>query len=294
MLPETFTPEFLRQLELLKIRSRRAYLGSRQGGHVSPKRGHGIEFSDYRMYELGDSPRWIDWGVYARTDRLYVRRYQEEQNLSILIIIDTSASMLALPEDRKWERAVEMALVLSYVGLMEHDSIVVAAPGYYLSPRLSGAKAIHTLGSALQKVRPDGRAVDFAYEFSRAASHVRFPGVAVFISDLLMPIVDVRRLFSVLLARNLDVTALQILGPADTDPLEQSAEVIAVDSENGEELQLALDPDQRAHYQHLLAAHNAQLQEFFAERRVGFVRTSSKAALREYVATVLEQSGLLA
>src|SRR5262245_21429064 len=115
MLPATFTPEFLRNLELFKIKARRAYLGNRQGGHISPKRGHGIEFSDFREYELGDNPRWIDWGVYARTDRLYVRRYQEEQNLSVLVVVDASHSMRTPPEDKKWESARDLALALSYV-----------------------------------------------------------------------------------------------------------------------------------------------------------------------------------
>ena len=69
MLPASFTNEFLRQLELLRLQGRRAFLGTRQGGHLSIKRGHGIEFSDYRNYELGDHPRYIDWGVYARSER---------------------------------------------------------------------------------------------------------------------------------------------------------------------------------------------------------------------------------
>ncbi len=66
MLPESFTPQFLKQLELLKLNARRSFLGSRQGAHLSQKRGHGIEFSEYRKYELGDNPRYIDWGVYAQ------------------------------------------------------------------------------------------------------------------------------------------------------------------------------------------------------------------------------------
>ena len=85
---ETFTPAFLRQLELLRLRARRSYLGTRQGGHLSLKRGHGIEFSDYRKYELGDDPRHIDWSAYARSERLYIKRFREEQDLSVLLLLD--------------------------------------------------------------------------------------------------------------------------------------------------------------------------------------------------------------
>ncbi|MCB0321542.1 MAG: DUF58 domain-containing protein, partial [Bdellovibrionales bacterium] len=65
---EVLSPESLRQLNLMQLRSKRRFLGTRQGGNLSPKRGHGIEFADYRRYELGDDPRHIDWGVYGRTD----------------------------------------------------------------------------------------------------------------------------------------------------------------------------------------------------------------------------------
>ena len=101
-LPEAFTPEYLRQLELLRIRARRAFLGTKQGGHVSLKRGHGIEFSDFRQYQPGDDPRHIDWSVFARSERLYVKQFQEEQDLTVLLLIDSTASMVTPSNEKKW------------------------------------------------------------------------------------------------------------------------------------------------------------------------------------------------
>ena len=97
MLPEVFTPAILRQLEMLKLSSRRAFLGQRQGAHLSLKRGQGVEFYDYRKYELGDNPRHIDWGLYGRSERIYVKRFREEQSLSVLVLLDSSPSMGVVP-----------------------------------------------------------------------------------------------------------------------------------------------------------------------------------------------------
>ena len=99
MIPNTFTSEYLKSLELLKLKARRAFLGMREGGHTSIKRGHGIEFADYRKYELGDDLRHIDWGVYARSDRLYLKRFREERDLSLLLLVDGTNSMF-VPEAR--------------------------------------------------------------------------------------------------------------------------------------------------------------------------------------------------
>ena len=75
-------PDNLRKLELLRLRSKRKFLGTRQGGNISIKRGHGIEFADYRKYELGDDPRHIDWGVYGRTCLLYTSPSPRDATLS--------------------------------------------------------------------------------------------------------------------------------------------------------------------------------------------------------------------
>ncbi len=87
MIPTLFTKEYFQQLETAKIRARKKFLGARQGGHISPRKGQGLEFSDYRQYELGDNPRNIDWNVYARSDRFVIKRFQEEESRSFLFMI---------------------------------------------------------------------------------------------------------------------------------------------------------------------------------------------------------------
>lgn len=292
MLPETFTPALLRQLELLKIRSRRAYLGTRQGGHLSLKRGHGIEFSDYRRYELGDNPRHIDWGVFARSDRLVVKTFREEQDLNVLVLLDTSASMFTPLSDNKWSRGCEIALALAYIALMEQDSVSVAAPGVFESPFYYGARAIHDLTKSLlgSQLNPSG---NFERAAQLAINRVRFPGVAVFVSDFLMPLPQVQALVNLMRAKNLDITAIQLLGPGDITPLRDEGDVIAVDSETGEQMDLALDSRQREQYAALLEDHNKRVQEILSSARVRYVRAETATPLADFLIGSLAVTGLL-
>lgn len=292
MLPESFNRDLLRQLELLKLQGRRAFLGSRQGGHLSLKRGHGIEFSDYRQYELGDNPRHIDWGVYARSDRLYIKRFQEEQDLPVLLLLDTSSSMTTPAAERKWERARDVALAIAYVALMQQDSVRIGVLGRFVSPNYYGARAIHQVGDLLLGVAPGGQ-VDFPRAVRDAASQVRFPGVAIMISDFLLPFDQIQAAFGSLRAKNLDITAIQVLSESDRNPLAYGEPVIAVDSEDGREIELMLDDQTRAEYDQLLERHTARLTDYFAESRIGFSRVHTNEALDAYLVRGLTTTGLL-
>lgn len=292
MLPETFTPQLLRQLELLRIRARRSFLGTRQGGHVSLKRGHGIEFSDFRKYELGDDPRHIDWNVYARSERLYVKRFQEEQDLSVFIFLDSTASMHNPAADRKWEYARDLVLALAYVALLQQDGVTIAVPGVWHSPRFSGGKSVHQIAKALEKPRLSP-AAKYRKSMERAISQVRFPGVAFFVSDFLMPLKEIQYYFSVLRSRNLDICAIQVLGENDLDPLPRQEQVVAIDSENGEEVELLLSPEERKDYGYALENHNRQLRAFLAENGISCITALTSQALSDFMANNLAGTGLL-
>lgn len=292
MLPETFTPDYLRRLELLRIEARRSFLGLRQGGHISLKRGHGIEFSDYRKYELGDDPRHIDWGVYARSDRLYVKRFQEEQELTVLIIVDPTASMNTPQNERKWETARDLALSLAYVALMQQDTVVLSAPGHFTSPGSYGGRAIHNLGTELMKVVP-GKEVDFVTESLAVVSRVRFPGVVVLISDFLFELHDTRKICNSLRAKNFDVNAVQILSPSDREPFKSKQAVVAIDSESGEQVELALNSEIRKDYAFLLNEHIRELNEYFSGAGIRHSTTYTDGQLADFILNNLARTGLL-
>src|SRR4051812_17717758 len=117
MLPEPFNPQFLTQLETLRLRTRKEFLGSHPGSYSSPRRGTSLEFSDYRRYAPGDDLRYLDWGIYARSDRLYIKVFREEVDLFVYVFIDASASMGFPSTEAKFLPASHIGLALSYVVL---------------------------------------------------------------------------------------------------------------------------------------------------------------------------------
>ncbi len=123
MLTEPFTSEFLTQLEILRLRTRKEFLGSQTGSYSSPRRGTSLEFADYRRYAPGDDLRYLDWGIYARTDRLYIKVFREEVDLFAYIFIDASGSMAFPSPEQKFLPATHVALALSYIILANQDHV---------------------------------------------------------------------------------------------------------------------------------------------------------------------------
>ena len=122
---EFFSSEFLAQLERLTLLSRRVFRGHVKGERRSPRRGHSVEFADYRAYGVGDDLRYVDWNIYARTDRLHVKLFVDEEDLCLHLLVDGSASM-GFGEPRKLDHAVRVAAALGFVGLVNLERVGVA------------------------------------------------------------------------------------------------------------------------------------------------------------------------
>src|SRR4051794_12595126 len=119
------TPEALRKLETLAIRSRYVAEGGRAGAHKSPLKGQSVEFNDRRAYVKGDNLRHLDWKAYGRTERFVVRQYEEETSLRVHIVIDASASMsfAGFGRPSKYKYACQVAVALAYIVSKQQDSI---------------------------------------------------------------------------------------------------------------------------------------------------------------------------
>src|SRR5947208_16232947 len=122
--PALFSSEFLAQLERLALLSRRTFRGRVRGERRSPRRGHSVEFCDYRAYGVGDDLRYADWNIYGRLDRLHVKLFVDEEDLCLHLLVDGSASM-DFGTPRKLEYAVRVAGALGFVGLVSHERVGV-------------------------------------------------------------------------------------------------------------------------------------------------------------------------
>ncbi|HKY09701.1 MAG TPA: DUF58 domain-containing protein, partial [Candidatus Binatia bacterium] len=184
-----FTAEFLSQLEALRLRTRKEFLGSHSGSYSSPRRGTSLEFADYRRYVPGDDLRYIDWGIYARSDRLFVKVFRQEVELFAYIFVDASASMGFPSREAKFLPAAHVALALAYVVLANHDHVklhLLQSGSSKASPFYRGRRRMRDCIDFVTAAAPSG-ALDLGASLADHLQRVRRPGKAIFISDFLMP-----------------------------------------------------------------------------------------------------------
>jgi uncharacterized protein (DUF58 family) len=268
-LPDQFTAHFLARLEELRIRTRRQYAGLGRGAHLSPKRGSSLEFNDYRHYAPGDDFRHIDWGLYGRTDKYYIKLFKEEEDLLTYIFLDASASMTYPAGDGKFEYAVATALALAYVALGSGDRVMIRVLGGSargLAPAfVHGRHRIVELARKLREVSPGGQ-YDFAQVLAREMLSIRRAGKVFVISDFLMMLNSVTKGLGLFLAASMDLTAVQILGGRELKGHGLDGDVEVIDSESGERVRVAIGAREREQYQETLMRLTREIRSFCLKR----------------------------
>lgn len=294
MLPAPFTPDFLNRLETLRLRTRKDVLGNRPGAYASPRRGTSLEFADYRKYSPGDDLRYVDWGIFARSDRLYVRLFHEEVDLFAYIFVDASASM-AFPSAReKFVRACDVGLALGYVVLANHDRVrfhCLAESGGPASPFYRGRHRIMDLIDFAASVSPAGT-LDLASALAHQLRRIRRPGKAILISDFLFPAESYQQGLNLLRAFNLDIAVVQVLAPEEIDPPLARSDLRLVDSESRAELTLRWSESVRREYGEKLARHNRELKSFCHQSGAHYSLYRTDDDLSGFVLATLPAMGL--
>jgi len=209
---DTFIDDnFLRKLEKLKLLTRRGVKGPEKGGHRARQTGEGIEFLDYRKYHLGDDLRYVDWSVYGRLDKLFIKLFHAEENQTVHILLDMSRSMgSGVPP--KVIHSKKIAAALSYICLSGYDKVGIAAFTDTLTvhrPPARGRRRFPELLDVIYGMEPDGNTDINACLMSYAALR-HAPGIAVVLSDLFDP-KGYQDGLRGLVHRNFDVHLIQIL-----------------------------------------------------------------------------------
>ena len=293
MLSDPFTADFLNQLETLRLRTRKEFLGSHPGSYSSPRRGTSLEFSDYRRYAPGDDLRYLDWGIYARTDRLYIKVFREEVDLFAYVFIDASASMTFPSREAKFLPATHVALALAYVILANHDHVKLhlLQHGGGASPFYRGRRRMRDCVEFANAAAPGG-GLDMAAGLSEHLKRVRRPGKAILISDFLMPAAAYQKGLNLLRAFNLDIVAIQVLSRYEVDPPFPSGNVALIDSENQQEVKHQWSAAARRNYQSRLAHHNAEIRSFCHQSGIRYSFYVTDRDLGEFVYATLPVIGL--
>lgn len=225
MISETF----LRSLYGLSLATPKRHRGNLSGERRSTRRGRSVEFADYRNYTPGDDPRRVDWNIYARLDKPYIKLYEDEQDVSVHILLDASPSMLWRAEteeqSNKWRRVTELALALGYVALTSGDQLTLEfSTRERLGPK-RGTAATAELMSFVERKANEYEGHDLSLHWpsvslnawwKRYALDAR-PGICIILSDLL-DADGCNDGMNALGSSRLDVRLLHTLCPAELEP----------------------------------------------------------------------------
>lgn len=287
-----FEPEFLRRLEQLSLFSRRAMAGQLQGERRSLKRGQSVEFADFRPYVDGDDIRRIDWNVYARLERFFLKLFIEEEDLTVHLLIDNSRSMDWGDPNKLWY-ARRVAGALGYITLSGLDRVTATAlarqdaGGYFPSRR--GKHQSLQLFDFLGSIRPGGH-LSLAERLSTYAAAVHQPGPLVLLTDLYDP--DWRQAIGFLLARRFEVSLIQILSPQEIEP-QVEGDVALLDSETRHKLEVTVDYPLLERYRSNRVAWQEEIRGFCQARQVNYIPVVSTVSFETLMLAVLRQRGLL-
>ncbi|TYS16683.1 DUF58 domain-containing protein [Rossellomorea vietnamensis] len=282
------SPRILQRSTKHALVMRKSVRGMHKGERRSSKQGTSLEFSDFRTYVPGDDPRLIDWNAYARTQKHYIKRYLDEQELFVTIYLDCSKSMV-IPA-AKWEMAKSLAACLGYMSLVHDDRVSVYPAG-------SGAPSfLHKKGRAFA-----GRLVTYLSELKIPAGSETFwtrlaeiqqkrNGLTIIISDLLEPVEQIKEVLKKMQASRQEIRIVQVLSPDELQPSFQG-DLKLVDSESKEPREVSISRKVLQEYEERLQAHINELERFCRERGIGYLQCSSAQPLEELVFSSMAGKG---
>jgi hypothetical protein len=292
-----FDSAFLRKLDRLTMLTRRAMSGEMQGERRSPRRGTSVEFADFRPYTTGDDFRQIDWNLYARLDRFFLKMFVAEEELTIHLLVDNSASM-DWGEPNKLDYARRAAGAFGYIALSSLDRVTVTAfgagagsanSGGQQFPGVRGKRGALPLFHFLQNI-PVGNTVDLSGACHRYMQTARTPGPLLLCSDLLDP--GWQDALKALSSRPFEITVLHILAPQEVDP-QIEGDFRLTDSEGGPTVEITADPDAlRQYYQHL-NEWRTEVETFCNGRSITYLFVETANPVEDFVLSQMRKRGIL-
>jgi uncharacterized protein (DUF58 family) len=262
-------PDVISKLKSMEMKARLVVEGFITGLHKSPYHGFSVEFAEHRQYMPGDPIRSIDWKVYAKSDRYYVKEFEEETNLKSYILIDTSKSMqYSSGSISKFTYAANLAAALAFLMLKQRDAVGLVTFDQkvqdYIPPKSASAH-LHALLSKLARVEPSSQ-TDAGVALHEMAERIKRRGLIIILSDLFDDPSKVLAGLKHFRHRKHEVLVFHILDPAERD-FTFPVEAIFKDLETGEEIS-TLPWQIRSEYQRTIAAH---IDRFRRECRASLV-----------------------
>lgn len=290
---DLFDEEFQRRLEVLAIVSRRLVAGRTRAERRSRKTGSGIEFADHREYAPGDDLRYLDWNLYARTGRLLLRLYEEEEDLSVYVLLDVSRSM-SFGSPSKLDYAKRLAAALSYIALASLDRVSIVTFSDELVGRLAPTRGKNRIFKAFDFLRPiaaDGRTGTADAMRTFVAQNKR-RGVAILISDLYDP-AGFEAGINTLRYAKFEPYVIQVFDPIEVRP-PLHGDVRLVDNETGEVREVTVTPRVLERYASAHAAYRKRIADFCTTKQVPYYAVDTSVPFDDAILDILRRGGLVA
>lgn len=290
-----FDETTLRKLNQLTLVASRIRAGGMQGDRRSTRRGSSVEFADYRNYTPGDDLRRLDWNIYARLDRPFIKLFEEEEDLSVTLLLDGSRSMdWGEKEEHKFNYALRLAAGLGAVALDAGDPLSVAflkdgrvAAEY--GPSRGGA-ALARLFGFLESLQPGGQ-TDLNASLRQVAVKPRRAGLVILISDLLSE-EGYESGLRELLGRGHQAALLHVLAPDELDP-PLAGDLQLVDVETGQEQDVSLDGGLRSLYRERARAWVQSIQADCRKRGVRYLALTTSQPWDQALLLDMRRAGIV-
>ncbi len=266
-------PSVVQSIKRLDLKAQFIVKGFMHGLHASPLQGFSVEFSDHRKYEPGDDPKDIDWRLYARTDKYYVRKYESETNMTGWLVVDSSASMGYSNGAgvTKFDYAISLAAALSYLMIYRQDPVGLATFGEKLgrsTPPRSKRSQFGSILSTLSQLRPTGK-TNVAASLTQLAGMLKRASLVMVFSDLLGDPEETLRAVYRLRHSGHDVILFHILDDAEARfPFRGTVEL--ADPETGESIVVDADAA-RVDYERALEEFRARFRKEASNAKFDFV-----------------------
>jgi len=291
-LTDLLDSRFMARLDGFDLFSRKMLQGKLQGERRSKKRGSGVEFADHRPYVVGDDLRHIDWNIFGRLDQLFLKIFLVEQDLTVHVVLDLSASS-ATGEPAKELAIKRLGAALAYVGLVNNNRVTLSAFADGLIgqlPNLRGRGYLQQMADFLLNAECEGPS-DFEKACRQLTATRTGTGLMVVVSDFFFKAgyeEGLRRLMS----RNYDLYAIQMLSPQELAP-EISGDLKLIDVEDMDDAEITVSGALLDYYKRNLAAYCNEIQAFCRRRGATYVLTNSAEPIEPLMLNYLRRRGLL-
>jgi uncharacterized protein (DUF58 family) len=289
---DLFDDEFQRKLDYLALVSRRVFAGRLRAERRTKKSGSGVEFADHREYQPGDDFRYLDWNAYQRFDRLLVRLFEEEEDLAIYFILDTSSSM-GFGRGEKLRYAKKLCAALAYVGLANLDRVSMVTTSDRVLERMAetrGKARIFKAFRFLSSIEAGGK-TDLEDAMKTFVAQHKRRGLAVLVSDLYDP-GGFERGINVLRYNKFDPFVVHVVDPAEARP-KLHGDLLVYDCETGDEREVTVTAKLLQRFAEAQAHYLEQVERYCSTHQVPYVRASVDVAFDEMILRVFRRGGFL-